>query len=52
MSYISPRQRFIEDCLNNACDLEDALFLADLEFDESGEPKPDSIYATARRADA
>lgn len=52
MSYVSTRQRFIEECIVNGCDLDDALFLATLEFDEAGEAKPGSIYATCRRPDA
>jgi hypothetical protein len=46
---ISTRQRFLQECAAEGLELDDALFLADLEFDESGEPKPGSIYETYRR---
>lgn len=49
MAYISPRQRFIQESIGNGLDVDDALFLADLEFDEHGDPKPGSIYATYRK---
>lgn len=52
MVYVSTRQRFIEECLVNGCDLDDTLFLTDLEFDDSGEPKPGSIYAIYRKPEA
>ncbi len=44
MTYISPKQRFIQECVAEGCDWDDALFLADLEFDEHGDVKPGSIY--------
>lgn len=49
MTYFSTRDRFIQECLAEGCDLDDALFLADLEFDETGEPISGSIYATYRK---
>lgn len=45
MSYISPRQRFVDDRIAEGCDREDILFLADLEFDEKGDERPGSIIA-------
>jgi hypothetical protein len=52
MSYISTRQRFIQEAVSDGCAPDDALFLADLEFGEDGEPKPRSIYETYRRPEA
>jgi hypothetical protein len=49
MTYISPKQRFIQECVGEGCDLDDAIFLADLEFDSNGEVKPGSIYAIYRK---
>jgi hypothetical protein len=52
MSYVSTRQRFIQEAVSEGCSSDDALFLADLEFSEDGEPKPGSIYKTYRRSEA
>lgn len=49
MSYISPKQRFIQECIAEDCDVKDALWLAELEFDTEGDPRPGSIYATYRK---
>jgi hypothetical protein len=49
MSHISTRQRFIQECISDGVDADDAVFLADLEFDEDGEPKSGSIYEVYRR---
>lgn len=50
MSYITPKQLFIQDRLAEGCDIEDIAFLADLEFDENGEPRKGSICSTYTRA--
>jgi hypothetical protein len=52
MSYISPKKRFIQECIAAGCDVGDALFLASLEFDESGDVRPGSIYETYRKPTA
>jgi hypothetical protein len=49
MSYVSPKQLFINDRIEEGCEVEDILFLADLEFDDSGEPRSGSIYETYQR---
>lgn len=48
MSYISPKRRFIQELLAEGVDAEDIVFLADLEFDESGDVRPGSIYECYR----
>lgn len=48
MSYISPKQRFLQELLAEGCKLEDALFLAGLEFTEDGEIRPGSLYERYR----
>lgn len=48
-NYISPKKLFLQDCLANGIDAEDAAFLADLEFDEAGDVKPGSIYDCYRK---
>jgi hypothetical protein len=52
MTYISPKRRFIEECMVEGCELDDALFLADLEFDANGDVKPGSIYDAYRKPTA
>jgi hypothetical protein len=52
MSHITTRQRFIQESMAEGCSAEDALFLADLEFGEDGEPRPGSIYACYREPNA
>jgi len=49
-NYISPKKRFIQECIAEGCSAEDALFLADLEFDEQGDVRPGSIYECYRKA--
>lgn len=49
MSYISPKQRFIQECLADGVDEDDTMFLADLEFDDFGEVRPGSIYECYRK---
>lgn len=44
MSYVSPRDLFIQECIANGCSKSDTLFLADMEFDANGDVIPGSIY--------
>ena len=52
MAYISPKKRFIDECIGCGASVEDALFLADLEFTEDGEVRPGSIYDIYRKPSA
>lgn len=52
MTYLTPRDRFIQESNAYGFDPEDTMFLADLEFDENGDPKPGSIYAVYRTPEA
>jgi hypothetical protein len=49
MTYISPKRRFIQESIAEGCELDDALFLAELEFTEDDEIRPGSIYECYRR---
>lgn len=40
----TPKENFIQTRIGAGCDPEDVRFLADLEFTESGDIKPSSIY--------
>jgi len=40
----TPKQNFIDDRIGSGCDRDDILFLAELNFTESGDIIPGSMY--------